>query len=108
MKNSNRQRWKGAGRKILLVMVLIVLVSIFLFGERGFIQWYKLQRMKGTLEATNDSLETEIEDLSECIRALDEGDSLEIETVARHWGMVRPGEEVYVVKEQDDTLQTLP
>jgi cell division protein FtsB len=108
MKNSNRQKWKGLGRKILLAVVLIVLISIFLFGERGFIQWYRLQRMKASLERTNDSLETEIGDLSERIRGLEEGDTLEIETVARHWGMVRPGEEVYVVKEEDDTLQTLP
>lgn len=108
MKNSNLQKWKGQGRKILLAVVIIVLLSIFMFGERGFIQWYRLQRMKANLEQANDSLETEIENLSERIRGLEEGDTLEIETVARHWGMVRPGEEVYVVKEEDDTLQTLP
>jgi cell division protein FtsB len=108
MKSSDRQKWKGTGRKVLLALILVILLSIFMFGGRGFIQWYKLERMRVTLETANDSLETEIEDLSERIDALETGDTLEIETVARHWGMVRPGEEVYVVKEEDDTLQTLP
>ena len=108
MRMSNRQKWKGKGRRIFLGLILAILISIFLFGGRGLVQWYKLQRMKETLEMTNDSLQSEIEDLSERVQALEEGDTLEIETVARHWGMVRPGEEIYVVKEEDDTLQTLP
>ncbi len=108
MKLSERYKWQGKGRKVLLIVVLIILGGIFIFGKRGLWQLYELHRLGETMEIRNDSLEQAMQTTSERIDALERGDSLELERVARHWGMVRPGEEMYVVKEEGDTLETLP
>ena len=99
---------RGVGRKILLAALILIIGSIFIFGQRGLIRWYRLERMSQVMEIRNDSLETEIQVLSLHIQALQEGDSFELERIARHWGMVRSGEEVYIVREEGDSLQTLP
>lgn len=108
MKISERYKWRGIGRKVLLAALILVLGGIFIFGHRGLIKWYQLRQIGKAMETKNESLENEIQDLSARIRALEEGDSLELERMARHWGMVRPGEEVYIVQEEGDTLKTQP
>ena len=108
MKAAERYRWQGIGRKVLLISVILVLGAIFLFSDRGLIKWYRLRGDSRAMQERIDSLESEIENISERIRAIEEGDTLELERIARHWGMIRPGEEVYVVREEGDTLQTLP
>ncbi len=108
MKAAERYRWQGIGRKVLLIGMILVLGAIFLFGDRGLIKWYRLRQDSRAMEERIDSLGSEIANMSERIRAIEEGDTLELERIARHWGMVRPGEEVYIVREEGDTLQTIP
>ena len=106
MKVSERYRWRGIGRKVLLAVLVLILGGIFIFGQRGLFRWYRLVRVTKSMAASNDSLEAAIEDLSEQIRSLEEGDTLELERHARDWGMVRPGEEVYLVQDEADTLDS--
>lgn len=108
MKVSERYRWRGIGRKVLLASLILILGGIFVFGQRGLLRWYRLVRISTAMEARNDSLEKDIQTLSEQIQALEEGDTLELERRARDWGMVRSGEEVYLVQEEDDTLESSP
>ncbi len=108
MKAVERLKWKGIGRRVLLVIILIVLLGIFVFGERGLWQWYRLNHLAETMEIENDSLQIKIGTISERTSALEALDSLELERTARHWGMIRPGEEVYVVRDENDTVDVVP
>jgi cell division protein FtsB len=56
------------------------------------------------MQRQNDSLALEIAILTARIQAFEAGDSLEIERAARHWGMVHEGEEIYLIREEGDTL----
>lgn len=108
MKVSERYKRRGFGRRLLLIALVSVLGGVFLFGQRGLIQWYRLWRISETMEARNDSLEVEIEAISARIQALEAGDSLELERIARRCGMVKPGEEVYIIQEEGDSLNSQP
>lgn len=104
MKDPERSRWQGVGRKIVLAILFLALALTFLFGRRGLWQWNKLRQQCEAMRRGNDSLEAEIATLSARIRALEATDSLELERAARFWGMVRPGEEIYIIREEGDTL----
>ncbi len=108
MASVKQYKWRGTGRKILLVVLFLVFSGIFLFSRQGLLNWYKLHRTSLQMEAANDSLEQAIEELSARIRAIEEGDSLELERLARHWGMVREGEEIYLIRDDADTTQNPP
>lgn len=108
MTSSTRYKWHGTGRKILLTVTFLVLGAVFVFGKQGLLKWYQLKRMSRQMELRNDSLETAIQELSGSIRSLEAGDSLELERLARHWGMVREGEEIYIIRDKEDTTQTSP
>lgn len=108
MKPVERYRWQGIGRKILLIVILVALGGGFLFGKRGLLKWYQLRRMSHIMEARNDSLRAEIQEISGHIQALEEGDSLELERLARGWGLAREGEEIFIIREEGDTVRTLP
>lgn len=94
----------GLGRKILLGALFLILAATFLFGQRGLLRWNQLRRQCEAMRSKNDSLEQEIAVLTERIQALEVADSLELERVARFWGMVRPGEEIYIIREEGDSL----
>ncbi|MCX6639126.1 MAG: septum formation initiator family protein [bacterium] len=108
MSGSSKYRWRGIGRKILLTVLLLALAGIFLYGDRGLYRWYKLRQLRDTMKVHNDSLKITNDKLSERIKALEKGDSLELEKVAREWGMLHPGEEIYLIKEEKDTVKTTP
>lgn len=108
MKIVERYKWQGLGRKILLVALILVLGFIFVLGDRGLLKWYRLRQVGTAMVIKNDSLKVEIESLSDRIRGIEAGDSLELERIARYWGLVRPGEEIYIVREEADTLQAHP
>ncbi|TKJ38399.1 hypothetical protein CEE37_12835 [candidate division LCP-89 bacterium B3_LCP] len=108
MRVSDQYKWRGIGRKALMAALLLVLGGIFVLGQRGLLNLYRLERTGDAMRMKNDSLDTEIRILSERLDAFQAGDSLEVERIARHWGMIKPGEEVYLVKEESDTLQPLP
>jgi cell division protein FtsB len=92
------------GRKLVFAILVVVLSLGFMFGRRGLLQWDKLRRRVRDMEMTNDSLQREILSLSIRIRALQAADSLELERAARHWGMARPGEEVYIIREDSNEV----
>jgi cell division protein FtsB len=104
MKSPERNRFRGVGRKVLLTLFFLILASFFLFSKRGLWQWNKLRRQCEEMRRENDSLEQEIAILSARIQAFEAGDSLEIERAARHWGMVHDGEEIYLIREEGDTV----
>ncbi len=108
MKTTERYKWRGIGRKVLLIIILLVLGGIFIFSSRGLLPWYQLHRLEESMEARNDSLAAAVQETSDRIDALAREDSLEIERAARDLGMVRPGEEVYIVREEGDTLRAEP
>jgi cell division protein FtsB len=108
MASAKQYKWRGTGRKVLLVILILVFSGIFLFGRQGLLNWYKLRRTSQQMEASNDSLVGAIEALSARIQAIEEGDSLELEKLARHWGMVRDGEEIYLIRDDEDTTQISP
>jgi cell division protein FtsB len=93
------------GRKILLLILFVVFIALFLFGRRGLLQLNQLKEQCRQMQAVNDSLQREITVLSERLRDLEKADSLELERAARRWGMVRPGEEIYIIKEDRDSLR---
>jgi cell division protein FtsB len=99
MNPPERSKFRGIGRKILFLILFAGLVLTFIFGQRGLLQWDKLRRRVQTMELQNDSLQHEISTLATRIQALENADSLELEQAARRWGMVRPGEEIYIIRE---------
>jgi len=103
MKNAEKYKWKGIGRRIFFGVLLVILAGVFLFGRGGLLKWYQLKRYSQKMEVQNDSLQIQIDELSTQIEALEEGDSLALERVARHWGMVKEGEEVYIIREETDS-----
>jgi cell division protein FtsB len=94
-----RSKFQGVGRKIVLVVLVAGLSLGFVFGRKGLLQWDKLRRRAREMEMQNDSLQREILGLSLRIRALEAADSLELERAARNWGLARPGEEVFIIRE---------
>jgi cell division protein FtsB len=104
MKPPERGRYRGVGRKLALALLFLALALTFVLGRRGLWQWNRLRLQCETMQRENDSLEQEIAKLTQRMQALQTGDSLEIERAARFWGMVRPGEEIYIVREAGDTL----
>ncbi len=67
-------------------------------------QWNRLRLQVEHMTAQNDSLEREIKALTGRIQKLEAADSLELERVARYWGFVRPGEEIYDIRDGNDSL----
>jgi cell division protein FtsB len=104
MTSAERNKWKGTGRKIILAFLFLVLVIVFVFGRRGLMQWNRLRLQVESMAAQNDSLEREISTLAGRIQKLEAADSLELERVARYWGFVRPGEEIYNIRDENDSL----
>jgi cell division protein FtsB len=94
-----RSRFQGVGRRIIFGILLVGLALGFVFGRKGLLQWDKLRRRARDMEMQNDSLQREILGLSVRIRALEAADSLELERAARQFGLARPGEEVFLIRE---------
>lgn len=104
MKVSERYKWKGLGRRLVLAALAVALVGVFVFGRRGLLKWDQLRRRCEAMELQNDSLASEINQVSTRIRKLEAGDNSELEKMARYWGMVRANEEIYIVRAENDTL----
>lgn len=105
---SRNYHWRRIGRKVLIASLILIMGGIFLFGQRGLYRFYRLQRSKSEMVRRNDSLNVEIQIIFSRVEALQKRDLLELERIARQWGMVRPGEEIYIIKEEKDTTATLP
>jgi len=106
MKVSERYKWKGIGRKILLALLAVILLVIFVSGNRGLLKWNQLRRRCEVFERQNYAMELEIQEVSARIRGIEEGDSLELERAARFWGMVHPNEEIFIIRQEGDTLSS--
>jgi cell division protein FtsB len=94
-----RSKYQGVGRKIVFLVLVAGLSLGFVFGRKGLLQWDKWRRRAREMEMQNDSLQREILILSTRIRALEAADSLELERAARQFGLARPGEEVFIIRE---------
>ncbi|MFH1863077.1 MAG: hypothetical protein ABH878_09745 [bacterium] len=99
---------KGIGRKIAFVLLFVLLAAVFVFGDNGLTSWRQLQGLCEHMEQQNDSLELCLQDVSERIRAIEEADSLELERLARFWGMAHPNEAIYIIRDVADTLRITP
>ena len=87
----HRRKW----RVRLLGLFLVVFLALSLFGERGLLQIYKMQRVKAELQMEIRRLERSIEALSREAQTLkDHPERLE-ELAREALGLVRPGEIVY-------------
>ena len=89
-------------KKLLLAAIVgLPILAVFIFSNRGLLKRVSLENRHATAqeqllleERVRDSLEAEIELL--------EHDSSAIERVARErYGMVRPGEKIYMVDEEE-------
>lgn len=79
----------------LLGFFLVLFLALSLFGERGLLQIYKMQKTQAELQKEIRRLERSIEALSREAQALrDHPEQLE-ELAREALGLVRPGEIVY-------------
>jgi cell division protein FtsL len=83
-------------KRLVAGLVLGVLIAgLALFGDRGFVQRFRLEGQKAELEQKIREAEAEQKRLQQESRSLDSS-SATIEKVAREkYGMTRPGESVY-------------
>lgn len=92
-------------KRIIIIIVALSIILIALFTDYGLIKRVKLEKQKKELsnriineKNIRDSLARQIEKL--------QIDTLEIERIAREfYGMTRPGEQIYYLQEDEDTLQ---
>ncbi|MCE2503926.1 MAG: septum formation initiator family protein [Chlorobi bacterium] len=89
-------------RKLLLtVIVVLPVLAVFTFGNRGLLKRFALESRYNKAHKDlyrereiGDSIRAEIERLKT--------DSLEVERVVRErFGMIRPGDEVYKIQEEE-------
>jgi len=86
------RRHKG---RVAIVAVATILVGIALFGSRGFVHRFQLERQKADLEQKIREAEAEQKRLQQESRSLDTNKRT-MEKVAREkYDMARPGETVY-------------
>ncbi|MBL7999035.1 MAG: septum formation initiator family protein [Candidatus Kapabacteria bacterium] len=88
-------------RRTLAIGVILCAVSAFLlFSNHGIITRVKLERKKSVLLNDLDALKSSSDSLRTTSRRL-QTDTMEIERLAREkYGMIKPGEKVYIVKEK--------
>ncbi|MBM3328504.1 MAG: hypothetical protein FJY67_03390 [Calditrichaeota bacterium] len=87
-------------RRLIIAVGVIGLLGAILFGREGLWKTMVLKRQVLDLERRNDSLAQENRlNLERAIR-IRAGDSLAIETEARRYGLVKPGEKTYRLEER--------
>ncbi|MEX0994614.1 MAG: septum formation initiator family protein [Balneolaceae bacterium] len=94
----NPLRWK----KSFLVSILVAFVAIWFafFDTYSLLTRYQLQQRKADLEKRAEQLQQETEDLEQKIEELESNPEL-LEKIAREeYGMRKPDETVYKIKEK--------
>ena len=100
--------WEGRRRLVhaALVFVTIVLFMDALVGDKGFMETLRARRQSRDLAASLGGIRRENAQLRELMRRLLE-DPAAIESVAREdLGLVRPGEIVFIIKDEKPTKST--
>ncbi len=89
-------------RAILVVCLVIVLISAFLFAGNGIVHSIKLHRQITLLEAQNDSLRAVSEWRRQRLELLKKDDPRTIEEEARQHNMKYPGETIFLINPPED------
>jgi cell division protein FtsB len=92
--------FRRRGVHLLLVFVTLVLVVDALIGEKGLVQSMRARRQYEEVAASLEALRRENASLRDQVRRLNEDPST-IEGLAREeLGLIRPGEVVFIVKDE--------
>jgi cell division protein FtsB len=84
-------------KRVAIILVGVIILGFVIFGNRGFVQRFRLQGEKARLEQSIREAETRTDSLQKESKALD-GDKRAIEKVAREkHKMERDGDRVYRV-----------
>lgn len=94
-----------AFRRFAWLLLLPVGAGLLLF-DGGWIDQHRLQWSLDSLASAESGLDHEILRLKELNRALEAGEPFVVEAEARRLGMARPGDEVWRVMLEEDTLRT--
>jgi cell division protein FtsB len=87
----------GNRKRVVLILIFLVVLGFVVFGNRGFVQRFRLQGEKSQLEESIREAEAEGKSLEKESKALD-GDKKAIEKAAREkHKMEREGDRVYRV-----------
>ena len=95
--------WVSLGRRALrglLILAAIVLVIDALFGERGFLETMRARREYDQLAASIARLKADNASLRDQARRLREDPSAVEDLARRELGLIRPGEVLFIVKDQ--------
>jgi len=84
----------------LLILAAIVLVIDALFGERGFVETMRARQEYDQLAASIARLKADNTRLREQARRLREDPSAVEDLARRELGLIRPGEVLFIVKDQ--------
>lgn len=83
----------------------VLFLGFVLFSEYGLWTRFRLEFKKSSLEDEVRENQREQDSLQKMIQVL-KTDTLEIERIAREdYGMVKPGEKVYIVPEENDSKE---
>ena len=87
----------GNKKRVVIILVGAIILGFVMFGNRGFVQRFRLQGEKSRLEQSIREAEAQTDSLQKESKALD-GDKRAIEKVAREkHKMERDGDRVYRV-----------
>ncbi len=94
--------WQRLGRRALrwaLALLALVLMIDALFGDRGFIETMRARRQYAEVAGSLERLKRENARLREEARRLREDPTAIEEAARRELGMIRPGEVLFIVKD---------
>jgi len=98
----NPARW-SRGRRLIFLLIFALAVSLAvrsLFGEKGLMEWWRMNAEAARLETEVEDLERQLAAEREAVRDLREGTDA-IEKLAREsLGMAREGEVIYLLPEE--------
>lgn len=96
------QKPKRSKKFVIMIGILLVFVSAFvLFSNYGLVNRIKLENRKKELIEDFAEKEKSSDSLRKTVKLLKENKE-EIERIAREkYGMIKPGEKVYVIKEKE-------
>jgi cell division protein FtsB len=92
-----RYRW--------ILALAVPLLGWLLLFDGGFIDQHRYQTRLDSLDGLRLQLEADNERITREIRELKAGDPRLLEEEARRLGMIRPGDEVYYLVTDEDTLR---
>lgn len=92
-----RQRSRGRTTRFLVVLVTVILLGNAVVGERGLIALIRANHELTAVFQLIDSLRAENDSLREEVRALREEPRKIEELARREFGLIEPGEKVFIL-----------